>query len=179
MELFIAAQQVEKQLKNEYKLNIRRLIVGEFMTALDMPGFSISLILLHDHEILELLDHPTNAIAWPKTIKDRKHSAVVHVNSSSSTSNEKTLQESSTCYQLIKLISELFIKKSQMLTELDRAAGDGDMGISMERGARAVLQRLPTFPDNLQEAIRSLSLCLQQHTGGFGVFYFCLYFDLI
>lgn len=171
MELFIAAQQIEKQLQEKMNVNVKRLIVGEFMTALDMPGFSISMVLLQG-DTLELLDYPTNAPGWPNTSKDRVNPAVVKIDSGDSKPDE-TLQESSLCYQIIRLISELFIKNSQFLTELDRAAGDGDMGISMERGARAVLQHLPEFPANLPEAIRALSLCLQQHTGGL---IFCVVF---
>ena len=166
MELYVAAQHVEKKLQEDYKLIVKRMSVGEFMTALDMPGFSITMINMSNPKTVELFDAPTTAVGWPEQGNtDRENEAFISVEDSSKKPTE-TLLDSSTDYKSIKLVCDLFIAKSELFTELDRAAGDGDMGISMERGARAVLQRLGEFPANTPEAIRSLALCLQQYTGG-------------
>jgi dihydroxyacetone kinase len=59
------------------------------------------------------------------------------------------------------------IAAAPRLTELDQAVGDGDLGISLERGARAVQQGLPAFPlDRPAEALRALSATLQRSLGG-------------
>jgi dihydroxyacetone kinase len=53
------------------------------------------------------------------------------------------------------------------LTELDQAVGDGDLGISLERGARSVLEALPGYPlDDPSAAFRALGVTLQRSLGG-------------
>ncbi len=53
------------------KLHIKRVICGEMMTSFNMKGFSLTILKLSSEMssiILSLLDAPTNAFAWPKTI---------------------------------------------------------------------------------------------------------------
>ncbi|MCS0464887.1 dihydroxyacetone kinase subunit DhaK, partial [Burkholderia mallei] len=45
-------------------VEVARAWAGTFLSALDMPGCSISLLKLND-DLLELLDAPTQARAWP------------------------------------------------------------------------------------------------------------------
>ena len=40
---------------------------------------------------------------------------------------------------------EILHENSEYLTELDAAIGDGDHGINMDRGFKAVLAKLPDF----------------------------------
>jgi dihydroxyacetone kinase len=53
---------------------VRRVMAGTYMTSLNMPGFSLSLLLLPTSsdpytpiEVLELLDAPAFAPGWPWT----------------------------------------------------------------------------------------------------------------
>lgn len=62
MELYVAFDEVEKYLAGK-GISIVRVMVGEFMTSLEMAGFSITL-LKADKEILELFDYPCRAPAW-------------------------------------------------------------------------------------------------------------------
>ncbi len=53
------------------------------------------------------------------------------------------------------------------LTDLDQAVGDGDLGISLARGAEAVLAALPTWPlDDPAATFRALADTLQRALGG-------------
>jgi dihydroxyacetone kinase len=53
------------------------------------------------------------------------------------------------------------------LTELDRLAGDGDLGVSMRRGAGALLQRGPSLSDEAPAAgLRSVAADLRAVLGG-------------
>jgi dihydroxyacetone kinase-like protein len=54
MELYIANNEVDKLLK-ERKLVTYKTIVGNYMTSLEMAGFSVTLLKLDD-ELKELLD---------------------------------------------------------------------------------------------------------------------------
>ena len=62
MELFIINNHVADVLK-EKGIRVYRTFVGEYMTSLEMEGFSISLLRL-DEELKELLDAPADTPAW-------------------------------------------------------------------------------------------------------------------
>lgn len=59
MELYILNQKVQRILADK-KINVYRTFVGEYMTALEMGGCSITLLKLDD-ELKKLLDHPSDA----------------------------------------------------------------------------------------------------------------------
>lgn len=53
------------------KLYVKRVICAELMTSFNMKGFSLTILKLASEKsstMLDLLDAPTNAFAWPKTI---------------------------------------------------------------------------------------------------------------
>jgi dihydroxyacetone kinase len=66
LELGIIADEVVSQLGSR-DIKIARSLVGTFVTSLDGPGFSVTLLEL-DEELEELLDAPTTAPAWPRSI---------------------------------------------------------------------------------------------------------------
>jgi dihydroxyacetone kinase len=59
----------------EHEIKVRRVMAGTYMTSLNMPGFSLTLLLLpsgsgepySSKQILELLDAPANAPGWAWT----------------------------------------------------------------------------------------------------------------
>lgn len=61
MELYIVNRKVQELLK-EKNIKVYKTYVGNYMTALEMAGFNISLIKLDD-ELKELLDYPCNTPA--------------------------------------------------------------------------------------------------------------------
>ena len=64
IELYIIARSVLLQLK-EIGINVTRVYVGHYMTALEMAGVSVSLLDLDRYpELTEYLDEPTQAPAW-------------------------------------------------------------------------------------------------------------------
>lgn len=66
LELGVIADEVVRQLVAR-DITIDRSLVGTFVTSLDGPGFSTTLLQLDD-ELVELLDAPTTAPAWPRSI---------------------------------------------------------------------------------------------------------------
>lgn len=62
MELYIANRKISELLV-EKKIQIHETFVGEFMTSLEMAGFSISLLKLDD-ELMKLLDAQADTLAW-------------------------------------------------------------------------------------------------------------------
>lgn len=52
-------------------LNVKRLIYGQMVTSLNMKAFSLTVLKLTAdmrEQVLDLLDAPTEAFAWPKMI---------------------------------------------------------------------------------------------------------------
>lgn len=66
LELGVIADEVVQQL-GAREIQIERSLVGTFVTSLDGPGFSVTLLQLDD-ELTELLDAETTAPAWPRSI---------------------------------------------------------------------------------------------------------------
>ncbi len=62
MELFIIARKAIKILDSK-KIKVARTKVGEFMTSIEMPGFSLTLLKL-DSETESLLNAPSKTIGW-------------------------------------------------------------------------------------------------------------------
>lgn len=63
LELEVIAEEVSRQI-DQKGVRIAKRLVGTFVTSLDGPGFSITLLQLDD-QLEEMLDAPTTASAWP------------------------------------------------------------------------------------------------------------------
>lgn len=66
MELFIVNGHVNDMLK-EKQISVHQTYVGEYMTSLEMAGFSITLLKV-DEELKQLLAEPSEAIAFKEDI---------------------------------------------------------------------------------------------------------------
>lgn len=66
LEMTVIAEEVLKQVTAK-GLRVSRSLTGTFVTSLDGPGFSIT-VLEVDIEIEQLLDAPTSAPAWPRKL---------------------------------------------------------------------------------------------------------------
>lgn len=64
-ELYIANRRVA-EVCQEKNLQVQQTLVGEFMTSLEMAGFSLSVLKL-DEELQNYLNAPAYAPAWPQT----------------------------------------------------------------------------------------------------------------
>jgi len=137
MELAIIARRTLQSLRQS-GLKPVRAYVGNYMTALEMPGMSLSVLPL-DAERLGLLDAPTSAAAWTSTgrIPD---AVVVAATTKTATARPEGTQAGPLTP---KLKSALFAIANALeaaeieLTDLDARTGDGDLGASMSRAAEA------------------------------------------
>ena len=128
MELYIAYRRAAEVLA-ERGIRIERSLVGNFITSLEMQGFSRSLLKLDD-EMLALWDAPVHhrrvavgpvgAPRWGWTSPGR---------STGSDAAPRSMAE-----HRVELIT------------LDREIGDGDHGENMDRGFQAVLPNSTTCP---------------------------------
>ncbi|MVW72596.1 dihydroxyacetone kinase family protein [Bordetella sp. 15P40C-2] len=118
-----------------------RAWVGNFMTALEMPGVSLS-VLPVDEELLELLDAPSEASAWmPSAHLGGPVATVAVPGAAESTQTEGSSPGplTDTLRRVATDVAHALIAAETELGELDGRAGDGDLGASMARGAQAIL----------------------------------------
>ncbi|GAB2292741.1 hypothetical protein Dimus_026977, partial [Dionaea muscipula] len=78
MELMIAAGKAIPRLQLEHGLAVDRVYTGSFMTSLDMAGLSISVMKV-DEAILQRLDAPTKAPAWPTGVDGKRPPAKIPI----------------------------------------------------------------------------------------------------
>jgi dihydroxyacetone kinase len=163
MELAIVARHAVPFLESKGYV-VERIYAGTFLSSLDMAGISIS-VLGVDDERLRYLDAATTAPAWPNAAKRapgkaQASIATVSVAKSPGGQNEKVKRAIETaCHALLDAEAQL--------TELDRITGDGDLGMSLARGANAVLQALPGYPlDDTPALLKALGHTLRRELGG-------------
>jgi len=165
MELYIVSQAVSSQLSS-IGIQTERVIVGNLMSSLEMPGMSITILPIDD-ELCSLIDANTNAPGWPRVGTNRIHSATISVpQPSKQLQSESSLTADSFTFKIIQNVCKMLIEKKDFLTELDRAVGDGDLGISLSRGAQGVLDLLPTLSSDMSDALHAIGLCVQEQIAG-------------
>lgn len=171
LELGIIADAAVRSLENR-GVKIARALVGTFMSALEMPGLSLTLLLV-DEPLLKLIDAETMASAWPNmpkvSVTGRKRSRAAPaepLDAPDSTaagglgSKQMVLVLERVCTSLLGL--------EEHLNALDRAAGDGDCGTTHSRAARAIQEWLKEGPPPASPAqlLSKLSLLLLEKMGG-------------
>ncbi|RWA77734.1 dihydroxyacetone kinase subunit DhaK [Mesorhizobium sp.] len=117
---------------------------GHLMTALNMNGFSLSLIKL-DAEREAALRAPVGPHAW---LPARPVSPPVVVAAAKPASRDATgaASRDAGAERLITAVCEKLISLEETLNGLDAKAGDGDTGSTVATGARGVLDRIDTLP---------------------------------
>jgi len=67
----------------------------------------------------------------------------------------------------IKAFKAKMKEHRQVLTDLDQAIGDGDHGINMDRGMKAVGEKLPSVEDkNIDDILKAVGMTLVSTVGG-------------
>ncbi len=171
MELAIIARHVVPVLERRGCL-VERLYAGTFLSSLDMAGISISILGVND-ERLRQLDADTTAPAWPNVPKHRpgRPEAKIATQASAKVAKEGSKSTQSEIgkrtRQAIEAACKALMASESELTELDRVTGDGDMGSSMDRAARAVLAALDSCPlDDVPATLKELGHTLRRAMGG-------------
>lgn len=175
MELMIAAGKAVPRLQLEHGLAVDKVYTGSFMTSLDMSGFSIS-IMKADQAILLRLDATTKAPYWPVGVDGNRPPAQipVPVPPSHSFKGEESLsrpqqlcQEGYILEAAIEAAANAVIKLKDSLNEWDSKVGDGDCGLTMFRGATAILEDMKYYPLNdVAETVNEIGSSIRRVMGG-------------
>ena len=165
MELAIIARAALGWLRGQ-GLVVERAWTGNYLTALEMPGCSLSLMVVDDAR-LALLDAPAEAPAWAaggRIAQERRSIAAPAPQQAPQAPADGPL--AGTLRQAILAAADALEENEAELTRLDSQAGDGDLGISMARGAAAIRAMPPGSFAHPEEALRQLGECLRRTIGG-------------
>ncbi|XP_016055972.1 PREDICTED: triokinase/FMN cyclase isoform X1 [Miniopterus natalensis] len=171
LELGIIADAAVRSLEGR-GVKVARALVGTFMSALEMPGLSITLLLV-DEPHLKLIDAETTASAWPNiprvavTGRKRTRAAPTEPPEAHDSTAVGGSASKRTALVLERVCSTL-LGLEEHLNALDRAAGDGDCGTTHSRAARAIqgwLKEGP-LPASPSLVLSKLSFLLLEKMGG-------------
>lgn len=153
---------------------VERAWTGTFLSALDMPGCSLSLLPV-DEARLTLLDAPTHARAWPG---DGRLPARPCLLPAPQAASEAAITTPGPLAERLREAAEAVVASllanEARLTELDSRAGDGDLGTSLARGAEAIKALPATIWYTPATALAAMGQALRRAIGGSsGPFYAC------
>ncbi|MFV0359329.1 dihydroxyacetone kinase subunit DhaL [Tropicimonas sp.] len=167
MELYLLHRRT-RQILGDLGVSIHCSYVGEYATSLEMAGASISLIRLDD-ELAALLDHPCHSVTLkvgappaPVSVADRLAPVAAPappVAARSVTRHDGTHRPGGEITpdifaNMIVAASFAVEDHADWLSELDGVVGDGDHGVTMGLGWRAVRRAMAErMPDDDIEAI--------------------------
>lgn len=138
MELSIVARSALSILEAK-GVSVERAWAGTFLSALDMPGFSLSIMQVDDRA-LELIDATTDATAWPRGGAVNRHRMLASSRLPVEAQPDREMTAAGArLRQVAEDVAKALIAAEQQLTDLDSVTGDGDLGTSMKRGAEAIL----------------------------------------
>ena len=144
---------------------VERAWTGTFLSALDMPGVSISLMAVDD-STLHLLDARTEAPAWPGKGKLNPTTVVTMASQSDSGTIVAKAPGGDVAKILAYAAAEALIAAEDRLTDLDARAGDGDLGASMARAAQAIRALPETAWNAPSGALAEIGNALRRAIGG-------------
>ncbi|NXE98471.1 TKFC cyclase, partial [Menura novaehollandiae] len=159
-------------------IHIARALVGSFMTALEMAGVSLTLLLV-DEELLGLIDAKTTAMAWPNIpagpATTRREEVPAPMEGPGKPQDETgTGPGPAQAERVLERVCSTLLDIQDKLNELDREAGDGDCGHTHARAAQAIREWMcswspPATPSQLLSGLADV--LLEKMGGSSGVLY--------
>ncbi|NVI09167.1 dihydroxyacetone kinase subunit DhaK [Paraburkholderia youngii] len=148
-------------------IEVARAWAGTFLSALEMAGVSLTLLRVDD-ERLSLLDAASHTSAWPALSGRVAQVAVRAAPPAPPGASGATLARDATLRRAIEAVCECLLAAEPILTELDQRVGDGDLGMSLARGARAVQLELDSYASATTPSavLRGISATLRRVVGG-------------
>ena len=155
--------------------------MGNYLTSLEMRGFSVSLLRLDD-ELKSLLAAPANTPAWQQgttglaqdtqaTNAAEKDGATAPAANTETKSAETPSATSSpaaaSVTRAIRAAAAAVEAHKDELTQLDQPIGDSDHGINMARGFQAALELLPGLEGaSASDILKKVGSTLVSKVGG-------------
>lgn len=144
---------------------VERVWQGTYLSALDMAGISISLMRLDD-ALLDLLDAPAQTAAWRAGSLVWSGNVVPRRVETGPPAAQTGVGLAPVLRPRIEAIAHALLSHVDHFTELDSLAGDGDLGISVERAARALLDLPDAEYHSHQTLLLAIARTLRRVVGG-------------
>ncbi|TKA56954.1 hypothetical protein B0A53_01355 [Rhodotorula sp. CCFEE 5036] len=154
------------------KITVRRLMVGTVMTSLNLPGFSITTLLLprqgagkfSPDDLLKLWDAPASAPGWrfvsasePGKPASRSTPSVETISSGAKNGAAPLAHSDYGAFErAVAAACEAVVAAEPEITRFDTIAGDGDAGLTLKAGAEGVLEMLRTSGLDGQDLVASV-----------------------
>lgn len=181
MELYLLNRSVRKLLDKK-GIKVSQVLVGNYMTSIDMAGASLSILKL-DHELKELLKKPSeapafrvnqleDAAAYIDVFQEKKEEAEVRFDVETSGEYAVVKDDRLSLNNLIYIVdvmAESIIRNEVPFCELDSHAGDGDFGMSIAKGFRQLKREWKDILAQAQDMGSFLNGCamvLMEYCGG-------------
>jgi triose/dihydroxyacetone kinase / FAD-AMP lyase (cyclizing) len=143
------------------------LIIGPaaLMTALNMNGFSLSMMLLNSVRKQALLA-PVAPHAWIPVVE--RHKIMVQPATKNAQSRKQIpASHDPEVEQIISTVCKHLISLEPVLNQLDARVGDGDTGSTVATGAGSILSQLATLPQkNAEATLEAIGSILGKSMGG-------------
>jgi dihydroxyacetone kinase len=175
-------------LERDYKIVPTRVYAGVLETSLNAQGFSITLgnmsgmaraMELKDEEIIELLDAPTNAPAWPKngyapcevseeTAKMRK---VAHAKMDEAAASTAGPATPANLIPALRKACNAGLEAEPTITQYDLQMGDGDCGEAVAGVCKSILNNIDSLgssPPPLIKLLESIAENVEDVGGSLG-----------
>ncbi len=132
-----------------------------------MAGVSLTLLRVDD-ERLGWLDAAAHTTAWPALSGRVAQISVRPAPVTPDRTDGATLAREATLRHVIEAVCACLLEAEPTLTDMDQRVGDGDLGISLSRGARGILHELDAYPAETAPGavLRSLSATVRRVVGG-------------
>ena len=173
-ELALVANHVHDVLSARH-IGVWHTYTGNYLTSLEMRGFSVSLLRLDD-ELKDLLSAPADTPAWQQGEASLAEDAAPGEDASpkqaaaSEASNVPAAEATGATKAVIDVISAVagaMEAHKDELTELDQPIGDSDHGINMARGFSAARALLPSLAGEAPAAVlKKVGSTLVSKVGG-------------
>jgi triose/dihydroxyacetone kinase / FAD-AMP lyase (cyclizing) len=176
-----------KQWRAEKGFNVKRVLAGTYVSSLDMAGVSVSVMHLTD-KMCELLDAPTEAPAWPRSLSCQQGKPLEPLSAQSSMAAQATMHGASTApcrasddshllLRALKRCANACIAAEPELTHQDKLTGDGDCGLTIKQGAEGIIAALTSLcVDDLGTAALQLASAVGKTMGGTSGALYSLFF---
>ncbi|MFA1508671.1 dihydroxyacetone kinase subunit DhaK [Priestia aryabhattai] len=180
-ELYLLNHSVIRELSRR-NVTIARTFVGNYMTAIDMAGASISIMKL-DENLKSLLSEECDtpalkikgevpAVTYDEiigTAEAPKVSYEVQTNKEYSVVTENRLTLNNIIF-MVDQMSECIIRNEVPFCELDSHAGDGDFGMSVAKGFKQLKAEwheiLENKSNDIGNFLEACSIVIMEHCGG-------------
>ncbi|MNB87263.1 PTS-dependent dihydroxyacetone kinase, dihydroxyacetone-binding subunit DhaK [compost metagenome] len=181
-ELYLLGNSVIRELDAK-QVTVHNVLVGNFMTSIDMAGASLSLMKLDDelkslladecHTPALVLQGPFEPVQYTEVIQQPETEQEVSFKCDTDAAYAKVTGNTFTLNNLIYAIdkmSEIIIENEVPFCELDAHAGDGDFGMSVAKGFKQLKTEWKDIMQNhaadTGSFLDACSLIIMEHCGG-------------